>query len=113
MNVDRLQQPNPTLVQGFRPHSPTQNELSGLTVWLGLRDPPRAAILRSGDYSYGIYLYGFVIQQLVMDLIGERIGSALALFAIALPTSAAIAVLSWHVVERPALRLKRILSAYA
>ncbi len=30
MNVDRLQQPNPTLVQGFRPHSPTQNELSGL-----------------------------------------------------------------------------------
>ena len=86
---------------------------SYLTVWLGLRDPPRAAILRSGDYSYGIYLYGFVIQQLVMDLIGERIGSALALFAIALPTSAAIAVLSWHVVERPALRLKRILSAYA
>ena len=83
-----------------------------LTVWLGLRDPPRPSVLRGGDYSYGLYLYGFVVQQLVMNLIGDRIGSALALFAVALPASAIIAVLSWHVVERPALKLKRVLSRF-
>ena len=34
MSADRLQQPNPTLLQGFRPRSPTQNELSGLAFQL-------------------------------------------------------------------------------
>ena len=84
---------------------------SYLTVWLGLRDPPRAFILRSGDYSYGIYLYGFVIQQLVIQLLGDRLGSSLAAFAVALPACVAVAVLSWHAVERPALKLKRSIPA--
>jgi peptidoglycan/LPS O-acetylase OafA/YrhL len=36
-----------------------------MTVYLGLTNPARHKLLLSGDYSYGIYLYGFPIQQAV------------------------------------------------
>ena len=35
------------------------------TVCLGLMNPSRK-MLRGADYSYGIYLYGFAVQQTVM-----------------------------------------------
>ena len=55
---------------------------------------------RFGDLSYGAYLYAFPIQQLVLDHVHG--------FAITIGTAATliVAVLSWHLVERPALRLK-------
>ena len=34
-----------------------------LTVYLGLLNPRRSNLLLSGDYSYGMYLYGYPIQQ--------------------------------------------------
>ncbi len=55
---------------------------------------------RFGDLSYGAYLYAFPIQQLVLDhfhSFATTIATALTL---------TVAVLSWHLVERPALRLK-------
>ena len=57
------------------------------------------------DISYGLYLYGFPIQQIAMMLWGNRIG-ALGNFAIALPSTIVCAVLSWHFIERRALSLK-------
>ena len=39
-----------------------------ITVWLGLLRPPRNALIRSGDYSYPLFLYSFSIQQTVYQL---------------------------------------------
>jgi peptidoglycan/LPS O-acetylase OafA/YrhL len=60
---------------------------------------------RWGDYSYGIYVYAFPIQQTVIALLQPL--SPWVLFLIATPPTAGAAVLSWHFVERPALALKR------
>ena len=53
-----------------------------------------------GDLSYGAYLYAFPVQQFVLDHVHG--------FAITISTAItfAIAFLSWHLIERPALRLK-------
>ncbi len=61
---------------------------------------------RFGDYSYGLYLWGFPIQQIVaLQAPGT---SGLVNAAIAWPLAMAMAVFSWHVVEKPALRLKAL-----
>ena len=59
---------------------------------------------RLGDYSYGTYVYAFPIQQLV-----AWTGVTLPLWnmALALPATLHCAVLSWHLVEAPALRWKQ------
>jgi peptidoglycan/LPS O-acetylase OafA/YrhL len=36
-----------------------------MTIYLGLLNPGRQKLLLSGDYSYGIFLYGYPIQQAV------------------------------------------------
>jgi peptidoglycan/LPS O-acetylase OafA/YrhL len=58
---------------------------------------------RLGDYSYGTYIYAFPVQQLVAFW---GVTVPLANIAAALPLTLLCAVLSWHLVERPALRLK-------
>jgi len=53
------------------------------------------------DYSYGIYLYGFVVQQAVTDLCpGLDHGASLV---VAIPLAVVLAALSWHMVEQPCL----------
>ena len=79
--------------------------LAYLTVYLGLCSPPRVWLLRGADYSYGVFLYGFVIQQLVSYAF-----PALRLWwlnlLISVPLAIAFAALSWHLVEKPALKLR-------
>ena len=59
-----------------------------------------------GDFSYGMYLYAFPIQQLlVMHNSGSM--NPYALFALAWPLSILAGMLSWYVVERPFLRRAR------
>jgi len=58
---------------------------------------------RLGDYSYGIYIYAFPIQQLWAEA-GVR--DPLANIALSLPPVLVCAALSWHLVERRALALK-------
>ena len=57
------------------------------------------------DLSYGIYLYGWPVQQALVQL--HPGASAAALLAPALAVTIAIAALSWFAVERPALAQKR------
>ncbi len=57
------------------------------------------------DYSYGIYLYGFVVQQAVTALL-PSLNNYLSV-AIAMPFAIGLAALSWHFVERPCLALMR------
>jgi peptidoglycan/LPS O-acetylase OafA/YrhL len=61
-----------------------------------------------GDYSYGIYIYGFVVQQCVAHYL-PAITSYPSLL-LSLPMSALLAVLSWHYVEGPFLGLARVAS---
>jgi len=79
-----------------------------LTVYLGLRNPKLDRIVSSGDYSYGLYLYGYPVQQAVITLLpGMREWYWNLL--ISLPIAAAIAALSWHFIEKPVLSRKSVL----
>jgi peptidoglycan/LPS O-acetylase OafA/YrhL len=76
-----------------------------LVIWLaraGRRVLPAAAW---GDLSYGLYIYGWPVEQGVVRALG---GAApwWQVVALALPVTGALAFLSWHLVEAPALRFK-------
>ena len=58
---------------------------------------------RLGDYSYGIYIYAFPMQQLASHF-GADTPVENILFA-AVPTIT-MAILSWHLIEGPALGMK-------
>ena len=74
-------------------------------VYLGTRRIPLPSFFATGDYSYGIYLYAYPVQQLVAHwLPGLRIWWVNILISV--PLVVLFAVFSWHVVEKPALSLK-------
>jgi peptidoglycan/LPS O-acetylase OafA/YrhL len=67
---------------------------------------------RAPDYSYGLYIYAFPIQQLILTRWPAL--HPVALFAVAFAPVLIVAALSWHFIERPALRLKsRVPFAFA
>lgn len=61
---------------------------------------------RFGDFSYGIYIYAYMMQQLTTSLIGTNHPYWLGL-TVSATCTLACAVMSWHLIERPALNLKR------
>jgi peptidoglycan/LPS O-acetylase OafA/YrhL len=65
---------------------------------------------RHGDFSYGLYLYGFPVKQAIIFIAGSM--SANRLFLIAFPITLLLAWLSWKFVEAPSLRRKGAISAY-
>lgn len=54
------------------------------------------------DYSYGIYIYGFTVQQIVVQMFPEFNWWRNCLLSI--PTTAFFAAISWHAIESPILR---------
>ena len=60
------------------------------------------------DYSYGVYLWAFPIQQIVAAYAPEM--DNLVGLTIAIPLTFAAAVLSWHLVEKPSIRFARRLA---
>jgi peptidoglycan/LPS O-acetylase OafA/YrhL len=59
---------------------------------------------RFGDYSYGIYIYSFVVQQSIISL--KPTISVFELFIGSSAVTLLISILSWHWIEKPALALK-------
>lgn len=75
------------------------------TLWLGF--VPGGAIRifnRLGDYSYGIYVYAFPVQGLAVYLMGDQSPALNMLYA--LPPTVLLGVLSWHLIEKPAMAHK-------
>ena len=50
------------------------------------------------DYSYGLFLYGFPVQQMLLAH-WPQLGP-LQLFALAAPLALLLAALSWHLIEK-------------
>ena len=81
--------------------------LTYITIFIGLIDFPIVKWLRSGDYSYGVYLYGFPISQLMLVAFPQLKGHYLALLFPSLLVTIVFAFLSWHLIEKHFLKLKR------
>lgn len=75
------------------------------TVWLGLENPRKISALKGADYSYGVFLYSFAIQQTIVALAPWARHWWLNIL-LALPAAIGVAALSWTYVEKPALRLR-------
>ena len=58
-----------------------------------------------GDFSYGLYLYAFPVQQLLVFYYGEHL-NGLLMFTISLILTLVLAIISWYLVEKPFLKLK-------
>jgi len=66
---------------------------------------------RYGDFSYGIYLFAFPIQQAIYASFGNILGFyELMLLSFLLTLFAS--VISWHVVEKPALAYKKAVACF-
>lgn len=60
------------------------------------------------DYSYGIYIYGFMCQQIVSVTFPTI--SSYASLVLSVPLTLLFAAASWHLIERPALKICRRLT---
>lgn len=76
------------------------------TVYVGLLQPRRLRFIASGDYSYGIFLYGYPMQQTVAASTGTWGQHSYINFALAMPLTMIVAMFSWWCVEKPALKLR-------
>ncbi len=77
--------------------------LSGLVVTNSLIEKP------PGDFCYGVYLYGFPLQQLMVE--SFPLWNAHQNQAASLAAALIAGACSWYLVERPAIRLGRRLVA--
>lgn len=79
-------------------------------LWLALGVPAMLRQPLKADLSYGLYLYGWPVQQ-VLFIFFPGIGATL-MIGPAIVLSAVVAALSWYCIEHPALTLKgRIMRA--
>jgi hypothetical protein len=77
-----------------------------MIIWAAVRAPRFVHwVGRKNDYSYGVYIYGFLGQQIMASLGWTRWGH-LPFLAMSMAAAFAAAFLSWHLVEKHALRLK-------
>ena len=80
-----------------------------LVIYVGhLRIPAVANVGKAGDFSYGLYIFSFPLQQLMMHWWAQELSLA-GFMAISIFVSGFFAVISWHFVEEPAMKLKRYL----
>lgn len=77
-----------------------------LAAYIGFQPVPKLPLYSRGDYSYGMYLYGFPLQQLLVWMWPGRFSIATH-FLCSMVCATAVAMFSWHVIEKPVLSLRR------
>jgi peptidoglycan/LPS O-acetylase OafA/YrhL len=75
-----------------------------LSVW-----PPFARLRPRYDISYGVYLYGFVVQQILVEMMPGLPNAMLIIIALCL--CYALGTLSWLLIERPANQVAKKMPA--
>ena len=82
--------------------------LPPLIIYLAISNNLFSFIEKYGDYSYGIYLYGYIVQQYIVSL---KVGfmNEYLLFIFSILSSVTFAYFSWHLIEKPALKLKNLI----
>jgi peptidoglycan/LPS O-acetylase OafA/YrhL len=83
-----------------------------ITAFIGVTRIWTPEFLRKGDYSYGIYLYGWPLQQMLVALLPDQKSLPLH-FLTVVPLVLAFAALSWHFIEKPILALRKRFSFMA
>ena len=86
---------------------PAQILLLGfIAVWIGTyKFGTLSKFTDHQDYSYGIYIMGFPIQQTVMAV--TQVTNPLLNFSLAMLLTIPLAAISWNLIERPALKLRK------
>jgi peptidoglycan/LPS O-acetylase OafA/YrhL len=87
--------------------------LTYVTAYLGVSKLPRLPFFHKGDYSYGVYLYGWPVMQAMRGWFPTVGRNPPLLWLISIVPILAIAVFSWHVVEKPVVRLRKKFSFVA
>lgn len=79
--------------------------LTYILIWIGarLRSPK---LFQVHDFSYGVYVWGFPLTQMLC-LFGWAGAPLPAFLAVLVVATAAMAVVSWFLIERPTIRWSR------
>lgn len=85
--------------------------VSYIIIYIGMIKFPRIELIQRGDYSYGVYLYGFPIVQSVICLFPNMIGHGWWVLCTAGSLTFLFAVMSWHLIEKPTLSLKKFFAS--
>ena len=89
--------------------------LTYVMLYLGARSFTWFDRLVKDDCSYGIYLYGYPITQTVVFMLGDRLQAVsgaprlVIVASLSISITFAFALFSWRWIEKPFLRLKRVL----
>lgn len=77
-----------------------------LCYWFAYALPPVGrSLTKFGDASYGMYIWAWPVQQTLIQLFDQDISPWLIIL-IATPVVWTLAMISWHLIEQPALRRK-------
>jgi peptidoglycan/LPS O-acetylase OafA/YrhL len=85
----------------------TAAPIAYLVAYIGTENLPLPRIFR-GDYSYGIYLWGFPVAQII-HLFGADGRSPWLNTLLSLPVALMAGCASWHLVELPVLKRRRFM----
>lgn len=80
-------------------------------LFIGMTRFPEWPVLKTGDYSYGVYLYGFPITQALVTVFPQLKGHGWPTLIISAAVTCLFAVFSWHVIEKHMLALRKRLPA--
>jgi peptidoglycan/LPS O-acetylase OafA/YrhL len=77
-------------------------------LWVGIHLPsPFQKVGARNDYSYGVYIYGWPVQQ-ILGIWGVQRWGYVVFTLSGIAGTMVFAMLSWHLVENRALKLKKI-----
>lgn len=84
---------------------------SGLIFYLGFASHSLVDRYNQlGDYSYGVYIYAFPVQEILAQQL-KGIGP-IGMMLLAFPVVVILAMFSWHFIEKPAMARRHGFAAY-